>query len=253
MDEMKTKTEYERTAFLPDMHCPYLDGPAFRCMLAFLRTFKPEHIFVIGDVVDFYQLSRFVKNPARMMELQADIDAANLALRQIRKAAPQAKIRLLKGNHEMRLQKFLWSAAAELVSLRDLTVPHLLGLKELNIEWVETGSTLFHGFLIKHGNLVRTRSGYTATGEREKAGISGVSGHTHRLSQVYNTNYNGMTTWVECGCLCRLDPEYAEGQVVDWQHGLAYGYFEKDNHRFVLHTEPIIKGSMVFNGKKISA
>jgi len=248
---MKRKVEYEKTAFIPDIHAPYIDGPAFRCMLAFLRTFKPEHIFVIGDVLDFYQLSKFIKNPSRMMDLQTDIDSATIALKQIRKAAPQAKIRLLCGNHEKRLQKFLWSQAAELFSLRDLTVPHLLGLKELNIEWIESGSMVFHDFLIKHGNLVRSRSGYTATGEREKAGISGVSGHTHRLSQVYNTNYNGMTTWVECGCLCSLEPEYAEGQVVDWQAGLAYGYFEKGDGRFTIHTAPIIKGAMVFDGKKI--
>ena len=112
---------------------------------------------------------------------------------------------------------------------------------------------LFHEFLIKHGNIVRTRSGYTATGEREKAGISGVSGHTHRLSQVYNTNYRGMTTWVECGCLCQLNPEYAEGQIVDWQSGLGYGYFEKNNHRFVLHTVPIIGGVMTYDGQRIES
>jgi len=248
---MKRKVEYEKTVFVPDIHAPYIDGNAFRCMLAFLKVFKPEHIFVIGDVLDFYQLSKFIKNPSRMMDLQTDIDAAHLALRQIRKAAPTAKIRLLKGNHEARLQKFLWSTAAELVSLRDLTVPHLLNLDDLNIEWIETGSTVFHGFLIKHGNVVRSRSGYTATGEREKAGISGVSGHTHRLSQIYNTNYTGMTTWVECGCLCRLDPEYAEGQIVDWQHGLAFGFYKKDKKRFTIHTAPIIDGCCVYDGKEI--
>lgn len=244
--------EYEKSVFIPDIHSPYIDGVAFRTMLAFLRFFKPDVVFIIGDVIDFYQLSKFSKNPSRLMELQTDLDSAILSLQQIRKATPKAKIYFLKGNHEERLTKFLWTRAAELVSLRDLTVPHLLNLKEMDIEYVESGSMVYHEFLVKHGNLVRARSGYTATGEMEKSGISGISGHTHRLSQVYKTNYNGMTTWIECGCLCQLNPEYAEGQIVDWQHGLAYGFFEKDNHRFLLHTTPIIKGKILYGGQEIA-
>lgn len=251
---MKNMEQYERSVFIPDLHAPYIDGPALRCVLAFLRRYKPQVVFVIGDVVDFYQLSKFDRNPSRLMELQTDIDAATIALRQIRQAAPQAKIYLLRGNHEYRLKRFLWTKAAELVSLRDLTVPHLLDLKTYNIQWVEEGRMFYHGFCVKHGNLVRTRSGYTATGELEKVGISGLSGHTHRLAQVFKRNDGGLFTWIECGCLCSLSPEYGEGQTMDWMHGLAFGEFKNygGKRRFTVHVLPIIDGKLVYHGEEIS-
>jgi predicted phosphodiesterase len=248
---VKRADVFERSVFIPDIHAPYIDEDAFGVAVSFIKSFKPSIIFIMGDVIDFYQLSRFNKNPVRMTELQGDIDQAVAALHRIRQAAPQADIQLLRGNHEHRLTKFLWSKAAELISLRDLTVERLLDLKQLRIRYIEQGSLMFHGFLVKHGNVVRSRSGYTATGEMEKAGISGISGHTHRLSQVYKNNYSGMTTWVEAGCLCSLNPEYAEGQVVDWQQGLAYGFFERDDNRFEIHTAPIIKGRIIYDGRNI--
>jgi hypothetical protein len=131
-----------------------------------------------------------------------------------------------------------------------------LSLDQLDIKWIEEGLTRFHGFLIKHGNLIRNRSGYTATGEMEKSGISGVSAHTHRLGQVFKSNYGGMSTWVEAGCLCFTDPDhfdYLEGQVPDWQIGCAVGYFERGGNRFSVSPIPIVKYKAVLEGKEIVA
>lgn len=70
--------------------------------------------------------------------------------------------------------------------------------------------------------------------------------------KVFKRHYGGMYTWAEIGCLCNLDSEYMEGQVADWQHGLGFGYFKRDNHRFILHVLPIVKGKLVFDGMEIS-
>jgi hypothetical protein len=110
---------------------------------------------------------------------------------------------------------------------------------------------MFHGFLVKHGNVVRTRSGYSATGELEKTGVSGISGHTHRMSQVFKSHYGGMYTWAELGCGCKLDAEYLEGQVADWQHGIGWGYFKKGDDNFTIHVAPIIKGKLIFDGEYV--
>lgn len=245
------KTMFERSVFIPDLHVPYHDEKVFACALNFVKKFKPDFIFIIGDWVDFYQLSKFDKNPSRIHELQDDIDTAIACLRRLRACAPKAKIYYIRGNHEARLNRYLWSTAASLSSLRCIAIPELLNFKELGIEYVEQGSMMFHGFLVKHGNVVRTRSGYSATGELEKAGISGVSGHTHRLSQVFKRHYGGMYTWAEIGCLCKLDSEYMEGQVADWQHGIGFGYFKKADNNFVIHVLPIIKGRLIFDGQFI--
>lgn len=248
---MRRVRTYERSVFIPDLHVPYMDELAFSTAIAFIKEYKPHVIFVIGDVVDFYALSKYDKDPGRISGLQEELDEAWRVLARIRRAAPHARITYLYGNHEARLKKFLWRKAPELTSLRFLKLDELLHLKDLNIKPIESGVTNFHGMVVKHGNVVRNRSGYSATGELEKVGTSGISGHTHRLSQVFKTNYGGFYTWVESGCLCDLKPEYLEGQVADWQHGITYGLFAKHDTRFVLHPTPIIKGKLVFAGSDI--
>jgi hypothetical protein len=246
-----TETPYEKTVFIPDLHAPYIDTLAFHVALAFLRFFKPHVVFVMGDVVDFYQISKFVKNPSRLMQLQDDLDVAQDALSRIRKAAPQARIYFIKGNHEERLNKFLWTRAAELVSLRDLTVEHLLGLDKFRMTYVKNGLMEYRGIIVKHGTTVRKHSGYTATAELDESWISGVSAHTHRLGHVYKRNASGVYGWVESGCLCDLNPEYAEGRTMNWQHGLVWGYFNTKKTSFEVHTAPIIDGKIRFGGTEI--
>lgn len=244
---------YERTAFVPDLHAPHIHEPAFACALAFLRLFKPHHVFVMGDVVDFYQVSRFDKDPLRINDLQSDVDMGHAALKRIRQACPVgAKLLMLEGNHEARMERALRSTIPALASLRNLKIPELMGLGELDIAYEPSGMTRHHGFLVKHGNIVANRSGYTASRELDKAGISGISAHTHRLGQVFRTNYGGMFTWLESGCLCEDDPEYISG-VPDWQHGMAYGYWRTGDERFTVHTLPIINGRAVYGGREVGA
>jgi predicted phosphodiesterase len=244
--------EYERSLFWPDTHIPYSDSGATQTVLAFTKFFKPHVIFILGDFLDFYSLSKFDKDPNRLNDLQDNLDEANQILARIRSAAPKARIVFIYGNHEKRLKKYLWRTAKELSGLRSLELDKLLDFEKLKIEPIQSGITDFHGFVIKHGNIVRAKSGHTANAELEKSWKNGLSGHTHRLGQIYRRNAGGMFVWTECGCLCDLNPEYAEGQIVDWSSGLAYGYYEKDGNRLEIHVLPIIKRRIVFNGHDIT-
>ena len=244
---------YERSVFLPDAHVPFQDNGALSTALAFLRYYKPQVVFQLGDLLDFYSLSRFDRNPDRILSLPDELEEAKDVLRRIREAAPWARFLFLRGNHEYRLTKYLWRKAPELSGLKSLKIEELLDLYSRRIEYIESGTMTFHDFVVKHGNLVRSKSGYTATGELEKVGTSGLSGHSHRLSQVYRRNVGGMFSWTECGCLCSLNPEYMEGQVPDWEHGLAYGTYERDGNRFEVHLAPIIKAKILFQGQEIAA
>lgn len=254
---MSRRPTFDRVAFLSDPHAPYHDEPAFHAALAFLRYFKPAIIYLLGDWIDFYQLSRFDKRPDRVLQLQADLDGTGKLLRETRKSAPRATIRYIAGNHERRLKRFLWTKSAELAGLRVLELPVLLDLAKHDIAYVPSGVEMFRGFVVKHGSIVRLRSGYTATGELERAGLSGCSGHTHRLGQVFKRNYRGPFTWMETGCLCELDPGkreegYGEGALFDWQHGLGYGFFEQGGNAFSVSPLPIVKGRVRYGGVEIS-
>jgi len=46
---------------------------------------EPDTIFINGDLVDFYAISRFNKDPERELKLQEELDEAVNVLRQIKK------------------------------------------------------------------------------------------------------------------------------------------------------------------------
>jgi len=247
---MSKERKYEKVLFVPDIHAPYQDNAAIRSMIAFGKEFKPDRIFLMGDVIDFYALSSFSKDPIRAMRLQKEIDEAVAIMRIIRKEFPKAKIDFVKGNHEARLQRYLWNKASELSGLRNLTVPKLLKLEELDIRYHEIGRLNYRGKVVKHGNLVRKFSAYTAKGELDSTGISGISGHTHRAGFHFHTNEGGKHFWFECGCLCKLHAEYMEGKIPNWQQGFGIGYFKLGSGKCNLHFVPIINGVALYGTKE---
>lgn len=204
----------------------------------------------MGDIIDFYAISRFVKDPERVNKLQEEIDETANILKQIRQVNPSAVIVYVKGNHEYRLQKYLWSTAKEVSSLRDLTVPQLLGLRHLDIMYNEQGRLQHYGIVVKHGSVVRKFSGYSARAEFEKTGRSGVSGHTHRANVYYQANDGGEFAWMECGCMCSLQQEYLEGEKPNWMQGWGVGYFKKRTDRFFLNFIPFVDGKAFYQGKE---
>lgn len=249
---MITKVTGERAVFIPDVHVPYHDGEAVGCALEFIKDFKPQHVFIIGDFIDMYQVSRFNKDPRRRLTLQDDLFEAQMLLERIAKITPNAKRYYIQGNHEARLRNFLWSTAAELSGLKALEVPALLDLDRLGFKYVSAGWMEWHGILVKHGNLVSQKSGYTAHREMERNGMSGVSGHTHRASKVALRMQGGFYTWVELGCLCKLNPEYLEGMLANWVHGIGFAYIKSSGQLFELDVKLIVNGKMLFGPKQFS-
>ena len=239
---------FEKSVFYGDFHAPYEDPWCVKIAEQINLTFKPQYIFLLGDVCDFYQLSKFDKDPQRINCLQQDIDAAIEILERMRTSAPKAKIVFFEGNHENRLWKYLWKNP-ELASLKALTIQSLLKLDKFDIQFVGSlENYLYHSFCIEHGNIVRKWSAYTARGMMENRGVSGISGHTHRLGSNYLTNLNGDFVWYENGCMCDRNPFYLKN--ANWQNGLSVGYFRTSNGRFTVEQVCIPDGKCVFHGKE---
>lgn len=242
----QTRAETERAIFLGDWHHPYHDEAAVELALAFTAWFKPHAVFILGDFLDFYEVSRFDKDPARLLDLQDDLDQGKRTLRRLRKAAPDAKIRYLDGNHEHRLVKYVWEHP-EISPLDCLKLPSLLGLAELGISHHGYHEQLrWHGLLVEHGNRANKLSAYTARAMLEARGVSGVSGHTHRLGTHYRTDFAGQRVWAENGCLCNLRPEYVIG-LPDWQHGFSVARAVRGKDRFILESVPIVGHALYYN------
>jgi len=219
---------------LTDWHIPFESPEAINTAFKFCQQIKAD-IIIIHEAHDFYSLSRFDKDPNRVHSLQEEIDKVNIYFSKLRKTCPKSRIILLNSNHLARLQKYLWSQAPALSSLRSLEIENLLDLKNNNIEYKE--DFVFRKFLFKHGSVVRQDSGYTCKAEFLKEGMSGASGHTHRLGQYFATKRGGSYTWLESGCLCKLNPEYVKG-TANWQQGISLVSF-KGTH-FNARAIPII-------------
>ena len=224
----KMGKEYDKVVVIPDTHPPYTDDRALiKGVFQYIKDSKPDKVVMLGDHVDFYALSSFDKNPDRITGLQEEIDHLHWHLDELRKVH-KGEIIYLEGNHEGRLVKYL-KKHPEISSLRVFKSPYkLLDLGKFNIKYGRSWS--HKGVLFKHGHIVRKHSGYTAKGELENEGTSGVSGHTHRMASHYITNRSGQHGWFEMGHLCDEDAaEYMEGKVPNWQKGFGEFIFDKKN------------------------
>lgn len=240
---------YEKSMFMGDTHVPFHNKKAINTALKFMRSFKPHRLYLVGDIIDFYAVSRFDKDPERITGLQAEINETKEMLSKIRKVDKSIDILYLEGNHEVRLQRYLWKHP-EISSLNALNIVNLLGLKDLDIKYIkQTQTHVYHKFVIEHGDVVRQQSAYTARAQLDKKGMSGISGHTHRLGTHYKTDMSGNYVWCENGCMCELNPEYVVG-MPNWMNGFSVGYFKKGNTRFIIEQIPILDNVLTYAGKE---
>lgn len=221
-----------------DIHFPFQDDNAIKAFFKFLKENIVDTIILNGDILDFYDVSSFDKDPDRINSLQKEINLAKRFFKRLREVSPNSKIIFIKGNHCVRLERYL-KKHPELYSLDVLKLPNLLGLQEFDIEYVDKYYKL-GSLKITHGSIVRKFSGYTAHAEMDKNDCSGISGHVHRLSSFYKKTPSRYLAWFEGGCLCDINPEYVNNP--DWQQGFIYGYIDKDS--FSAMPIPIVDGKV---------
>ena len=209
---------------ISDLHIPFHDVCAWELALRIVKAVRPTAVNLGGDMLDFYRLSLYDKDPNRFADggLQEELDQFYHMMRELLRAAPtQCRFRYIKGNHEDRLRRYL-NRNPELYGLRSLELQALMRLDELGIEYCDEEIGVVPGHLVvKHGEIVRRDSAYSAKAELEKErhAVSVITGHTHRLGTHYATTRNGVVKAHENGCLCQLEPEYVKHP--NWQQGFT--------------------------------
>jgi hypothetical protein len=206
-----------RTGRLEPLHCRYtLDIFVQVCALE-----QPEYIFIAGDTGDFAEMS--LKYPVPL-ELQ-DTTIPTLAeirywLAQLRASCPHSRIICIEGNH-WRLRRLTGQVApaADLAAVGEdvlaLSPERLLKLEEIDVEWVGPYGASYwlwaeegRGVRITHGEVVRAKSGATASFMAENNDYSTAVGHVHRVETAHRTLWGpeGKHTIFAgvSGCACRL-------------------------------------------------
>jgi len=225
-------TKLKIACVLPDVHIPYQDKASLKLAEAIMNYVKPDQIVQVGDLVDFYPVSRYTKDPDRAsgVHLQKELDEASSI---IHKWAELAPVTILSGNHEARLDKYLVEKAPGLKGLRSLNVQSLLGVDDKKVSYKEF---MYLGRLfISHGDRVSkggcAHSAMTAKSNIEKMNCDVMLGHIHRLGAFYRkTRGGGDQAGFEIGCLCERETvEYLPEP--NWQHGMAVVHYRNDGNK----------------------
>lgn len=217
---------------LPDIHVPYQDTAALAVAMDIIKYVKPDLIVQVGDIIDFYPVSKYPKDPVRGHgeELQRELDETKKLISLLSEQAP---VVICEGNHETRLAKYLRDKAPGLLGLNSLNVSTQLGVDGKRVkyqDYVHLGNLfVFHGDRVtKSGS---SYSGRTAQTNVDKLNMSVMHGHIHRLGSYYKTTRGGGDqVGYEIGCLCTRDEvEYAK--EVNWQHGMAVVHYRNDGNK----------------------
>jgi predicted phosphodiesterase len=246
------ETKYEpfhikekKIAVLSDVHIPYHSVTALSAALDFIQAEKPSAILLNGDILDFYQLSRFGKDP-RKRSVAHELQAAREFLDILSQFG--AKIYYKIGNHEERYQNYLMMKAPELLGVQQFELQHLLGLHDRGIELIgdkriikandlnivhghEFGQSIFSPVNVARGLFLRGK-------------VSAMQGHNHQTSSHTETDMNGnmVTTW-SLGCLCELNPAYLP--INKWSHGFAMVDLSDNGKDFHVRNYRIHKGKIL--------
>lgn len=230
-----------------DQHVPYQDDIANKLVFKFIKYIKPDEVQIMGDLVDFWQISKFLGDPNRKQTIQQDLDLTVEYLEELRDLSPKSKITLHYGNHLLRLKKFIWANAGQLDSIRSLDLKYLLNCDKLKITTIESeeGYITIGKLVFTHGTVISQDSGMTARRNIQKYGLSVICGHTHRLGSIYKTDLRGIVGGWENGCLCELSLIKEWGrEIANWQNGFSIIDYHDDLFR--VQQIPIIKGRMIF-------
>jgi len=214
-----------------DWHVPFEDKQSLRNTLNFIYQQRPDYLVLNGDIVDFYAISHFSRDPDRVLKLQEELDGAKEYLKEIRKRLPNTRIVYLIGNHDQRAEKFI-NEHPELHSLDCLKLENLLGLRELDIELKEEFT--YANFLFKHGDFIQR---YTAAKELSYEGVSGNSAHTHLQQSHLVSDRGGCKGWWINGHLCDEKQIDYGPRNKNWTQGFSIVHFEPNGHKF--HVEQI--------------
>lgn len=242
--EFGLKTPLVPVAILPDIHAGMEDMRAIELACKIINHINPVMIFYLGDNIDAGWLSDFTITPEKVLKAQQEIDTFHKVDRMVASAAGKhVRRHWVLGNHETRLYRWICKHP-NIASLRSMQPDALFALdkhfKPLeNLQLIEEEINWRDRFIIKHGTACRSKSCYTARAELEREGISGISGHTHRVGAYYERQRDKAAVWYEGGCLCTLDPEYVQG-FPNWQHAINIGWFNGDGSNDYFHIDQVV-------------
>lgn len=241
------KLKCKRLLILSDIHIPYHSIEAITAAFDYAKKEKPDCVLLNGDTIDFFGLSRFLKDPKKR-NFAEELKTFQNFFPILQKTFKGAKMIFKEGNHEERYQHFLWQKAKELVGVNEFEFENIIKARANGIDFVGEKRIIHANKLnIIHGH--EFASGFfspvnVARGLALRAKASAIQGHNHQSSEHTQVDINGkvMTTF-SVGALCELHPAYAP--INNWNHGFAIIDLAANGEEFEVRNKRIYKGKVL--------
>lgn len=231
---------------MPDVQAPLHDEKLVTKFVQFLADYEPDELAQVGDFTDSTEISRWVrgKKTEYAGDLQQGLDISRYILEKIREVFP-GRFRIVRSNHDDRLELYLESCGPGLSSLRDLTLEKQVGFDEFGVEFVrdevvELTPTARDPWIMAHGDegALNSIAGRTAFNlAKNKFGVNVVCGHTHRAgltgeSYGYNGKIRAQRQGLEVGHfmdLTKADYLKKKGVAANWQQAFGILHIHGSN------------------------
>lgn len=207
--------------YIPDLHFPFCNMALLEEVYKFNKTFRADEVYQLGDFVDQYNFTRFVKSPSAP-SLTQELDEAKKQIKQFAKWFP--RVTILQGNHERRLAKRASEAGIPDFILKGL--PEILDMPKGLVYHDKDYKVLDEKTIIAHGHLTSENAKKTHSRYYQR---NTVVGHIHNQLGVEfdakaETQYWGMS----CSCIVdKTAVAFAYAQQ-DWRD-IICGFGYEDN------------------------
>lgn len=207
-----------------DIHFPYEDAAGYELFVTVADALQPDILVLLGDIMDCYAVSAHDKDANRgtPAAFKDELLYTRTKLAQIRERLPNTRIIYKEGNHETRLSRYITKNAAALSNLGCVTLPELLRLSELKIEWIGNDERLRIGRLYHiHGNEIAGGGMSPARLKYTRMQCSFIFGHHHQRDKYRPRAYDGQQHGAYANpCLCQLKAEYLH-HAHNWSLGFS--------------------------------
>jgi len=230
-----------KTGILSDAHVPYQDTEAYGIAVEYLLSEGIDTLWLNGDYADFYKISHWRTNPARMAFVEETL-AVRAELQRLAKLFPDARKVYVMGNHERRLRAHLWTKDPELAELDVLDFKEVLRLRRNGFKLLDIEERMARGqgvptigdLAVIHGHEDRVSQGVVNFPRihYQRAKMPILVGHHHVTQERIEKRIDGrVDISYSVGCLCPLSQEYSI--VNNWNHGFAVAEVDCSGHTTV--------------------
>ena len=237
---------YRRVGFISDLQVPFHDPKAIDLCFDYLHKEKVDCLFINGDLLDFYGISQYVKDP-RDRDFLGEYEDCIEMIMYIKQSFDVPIYYNLDANHEARWGRYMAGKAPELLGLKLFSIEDLLRLDEFGIKYIKDIHHIKIGKLpVIHGDTVfRFGSGvFPAKRLFDKVKTSCIASHVHRSSEYTDKSpiTDEMSTCWTTGHLMHPNVDYAK-HTDQYNQGFAVIYKDASGD-YEVHNKRIYKGKV---------